>query len=357
MGSCLQIANRPRIGSDKLTPPNYWEFAMRYLIAFAICCLMIPNTTDAQQGVATHNSYIRRTSSGQADSIGFAARGDTVELVSTAKRSGYLHVRRGHVSGWMWARNFSTIVEPTSTPPVSTFSTTIHSTPNPAGLTQCGVIGDAQQGTPDALSNQLKRNVLPTGPHRVLSFVDFKSLEDDYEALFTLDARHHKLNLTAANRNRLRNLQIANGTISEGDRVAVTGYLVAPDAHANTGGESVNCHLTGKPNNDYHITVAASPTTSGFSGIVVEMIPQYRESGWTTAALKSAQTARSQVLVVGQLFLDTEHLLNDDKNHPKGGQPPRFSLWEIHPIAEFYVCRLSAGCIADTPDGWLRLGH
>lgn len=329
---------------------------MRYTLALALV-LLIPSLTSGQQGIATHNSYIRRTASGQADSVGFVSRGDTVDLVATKKRNGYMHVRWSQVSGWMWARNFSAIVEPTSTPAVSTFSTTIRSTPNPAGLTQCGLIGDAQEGTPDALSNQLKRNVLPTGAYRVLSFVDFKGLEDDYEGLFTLDARHHKLNLTPADRNRLRNLQIANGTVSEGDRVAVTGYLVAPDAHANASGESVNCHLTGKPNNDYHITVAASPTTSGFSGIVVEMIPQYRESGWTTTALKAAQSARSQVLVIGQLFLDMEHLLNDDAKHPKGGQPPRFSLFEIHPVAEFYVCQLSAGCVADRTQGWVKLGQ
>ena len=44
--------------------------------------------------------------------------------------------------------------------------------------------------------------------------------------------------------------------------------------------------------------------------------------------------------VRGQLFYDNEHVVNDEPDHPVGGQPKRFSLWEVHPITEFMICKI-----------------
>jgi hypothetical protein len=61
------------------------------------------------------------------------------------------------------------------------------------------------------------------------------------------------------------------------------------------------------------------------------------------------------VLVVGGLLYDNEHLVNDDPSQPKGGQPKRFSLWEIHPITEFLVCEQAGGCDPVARAQWTAL--
>jgi hypothetical protein len=50
---------------------------------------------------------------------------------------------------------------------------------------------------------------------------------------------------------------------------------------------------------------------------------------------------------------DNKHSINDDEDNPMGGQPPRFSLWEVHPITEFEVCT-TPPC-GDSDDGWVKL--
>lgn len=44
------------------------------------------------------------------------------------------------------------------------------------------------------------------------------------------------------------------------------------------------------------------------------------------------------MIVRGQRFYDNKHRVNDDPDHELHGQPKRFSLREVHPITEFFVC-------------------
>ena len=59
--------------------------------------------------------------------------------------------------------------------------------------------------------------------------------------------------------------------------------------------------------------------------------------------------------MIGGLTYDNEHLVNADPQNPKGGQPKRLSLWEIHPITAFLLCRRTNGCDATHPEDWVRL--
>lgn len=201
-------------------------------------------------------------------------------------------------------------------------------------LDQCSLRGCAAENSPDALSNTLKHHI-PAGSAALLSFDDFASLQQQADS--AVGSGHQ---IPVADRSLLADLAVTNGTVSEGDAVRLVGFL-APDGtgpHANSSGESVNCGLTKSANNDFHIPVTADTSTSEFDSIVVEMIPQERPDEWTVKMLKSVQTKHKQVWIEGNLFYDGKHRVNADSSNPIGGQPKRFTLWEIHPVTKFLVC-------------------
>jgi len=59
-------------------------------------------------------------------------------------------------------------------------------------------------------------------------------------------------------------------------------------------------------------------------------------------------------LTVGGLTYDNEHLVNADAAHNNQGQPARMSLWEIHPVTEFFVCD-SGSCDPARHSDWMTL--
>ena len=214
-----------------------------------------------------------------------------------------------------------------------------------ASLAVCPLKGCAKDA-PNALTNVLKHNRNLSGDPLPLTFQDFAALQDQLEQ--RLGGKY--ATLTKPDRARLRNFQVSSGTVGERSFVQIIGYIaVKPGTskpHANTG-ESVNCNLTGSGNNDFHINLTPQPNDTEYHGIVVEMIPQDRDPKWTEQLLQSVQRANLQVRVRGQLLLDNHHKVNKDEAHPMGGQPKRFSLWEVHPIVTFDVC--TAGqCSADS---------
>jgi hypothetical protein len=203
-------------------------------------------------------------------------------------------------------------------------------------LDACPAHGCAKPGTPDALVNQLKRTMPDPSTARSLTLEDFEVLQDQAD---TLVGQKKSLSKTA--RNKLRNLDLrsSNDKVSEGDSVQLTAYIIGlPNRPKASGKESVNCRLTGVRNNDFHIPIAGHPEDTEFEGIVVEMIPQDRPEGWTVRKLRWIAHEKRPVLIQGQLFYDNKHLVNDDPDEEKHGDPKRFSLWEIHPVSKFYVC-------------------
>jgi len=203
-------------------------------------------------------------------------------------------------------------------------------------LASCPMRGCEDEGSPHALGNTMKRTLPTAGTVTKLTFDDLATLQD-----LANDVVDQNTDLTKADRDKLQDLKLKspNRTVSEGDLVELHGFLIGlPTRPGASGAESVNCRLTGVRNSDFHIPLGRHASDSEFEGIVVEMIPQGRNEGWTTKKLKNIAREARPVIVRGQLFYDNKHLVNDDPDEPKQGQPKRFSLWEIHPVTELLVC-------------------
>lgn len=253
--------------------------------------------------------------------------------------------------GWVWSKNTS--------PPRAVVSTLAApgppSPPCSTNFADCQPQGCGATGSNQALLNTVKRRLPSDENARTLTFASFRSLQQKANNLV---GQHNEL--TAAERASLVNLNISGATVREGRLVKIRGFLAAGlEPHANSGGESVNCRLTGDAQNDFHISVVENAGEDEFKGIVVEMIPQDRNPGWTLSKLKTIRQQGKRILIIGALFYDNIHLVNDDSAHPIGGQPKRFSLWEIHPITKFFVCaKATNNCSATSTgstSGWKRL--
>ena len=173
-------------------------------------------------------------------------------------------------------------------------------------------------------------------------------------------------------------LQLA--PLGEGNIVTVFAYLFFAEDTGKTAsakpsiGETCNCQLRLPGSYDFHIglgfdkTLAAQirkskkqpahggPTTMGKTSVVAEMTPHTRGPNWTLARVISLRG--QQVKVVGQLTLDNEHLnAKDDCGFPGAAASCwRSTVWEVHPVTQFYVCNLSSGCNASSPDSaWTSL--
>jgi hypothetical protein len=214
-------------------------------------------------------------------------------------------------------------------------------------LSSCPAFGCETEGSDHALVNEMKRRIPTSTPPKTLNWDDFRVLQEDADSTVGQDTE-----LDANDRNRLHGLSVSSGQVSEGDLVQLAGFLVGKP-HPNTG-ESVNCNLTGSQNNDFHIPFASDPDQTAYEGIVVEMIPQDRPAQWNIKALGQVERARREVLVTGQLFYDNMHRVNGDEEDNQQGQPPRFSLFEIHPITSIAVFPTDH-CDPNQPSQWETL--
>lgn len=201
-------------------------------------------------------------------------------------------------------------------------------------LAECPVHGCDDADSSGGLLSTVKKRKPTKKDAVVLTFEDLAKLQDQASELVG-----QRVELDKEQRATLRNLDVAAGTVSEGDLVEIAGFLTGlPRRPGPSGAEKVNCRLTGVANNDFHIPLVRNPKDSEFEGIVVEMIPQNRPEGWTSTKLKKIAKDERLVVVRGQLFYDNPHVVNDDPDEDKHGQPKRMSLWEVHPVTELFVC-------------------
>lgn len=276
------------------------------------------------------------------------ASGTTLRWVEGQKRGAFYRVviPRG-AQGWVPASAVD-VTSPAPTPGMVVLATKPPCAPS---LGACPVIGCASPSSAHALFNERKRQIPPDGDPLHLTFEDFGTLQDQATELVGQGE-----DLSATDRARLTGLTVSSGTLAEGHLVRITGFIAKGNPpHASTG-ESVNCRRTGPQNNDFHIALAESATNTEFDGIVVEMIPQQRPAKWTVGKLTAVRAARRRVLAVGALFYDNLHFVNSDPANSLTGQPRRFSLWEIHPITKFFVCRKASNdCDPGTATDWTPL--
>jgi len=219
-------------------------------------------------------------------------------------------------------------------------------------LDSCPPQGCAHAGTTDALLNMLKRRFPPSDRVASLSFKDFATLQTHADRLVG-----QNIPLVKLSRDRLKNLTVSGGAVSEGDLVEMAGFIVGAP-HPNRGGESVNCRLRGLENNDIHITLARERGEAEYRGIVAAMIPQGRPPTWTVERLREIQQENRMLLVRGQLLYDNKHIVNADPQFLLPGQPKRFTLWEVHPVTQIYVCRMEDhACNPEASAEWELFGE
>jgi len=245
--------------------------------------------------------------------------------------------------------------------PTSLDSTTCHAQ-FPTGCS------DAAKPRYDAYLNFLK-NQTPgqdTPSTALLKGNDFLSLEDQIPS-----------RLRSTNHARFASLL---ADLNEGNIVTVIGYLYfAEDTGKGSGGrpaygETCNCKLQLPGSYDYHLGIGFdaglaqqiratkpqpdinNPGDMEQTSVVAEMTPHTRHPNWTFDRVNSLQG--KQVKVVGQLMLDNVHFnRKDDCNFPNSGPTCwRATVWEVHPVTQFYVCNLDGGCDLSSPDSaWTSL--
>ena len=211
------------------------------------------------------------------------------------------------------------------------------------------------------LFNTIKNKGPMTGQHKLLTFSDFHTLQDTVEAL----NYNPNEEMTKAKRNALlHDITLDDGSIvSEGDLVALSGFISIHRTIKCGSQESCNCTFKNGANDipcsntDIHLPIVERATLGETKSVVAELTPRITDldSIRDGTSLKAIQDARQQVLVVGQLFFDNAHLPNPTGN--VGTQPKRFTVWEVHPITEFYTCPSGQSCDPeDVGAGWTKLG-
>jgi len=212
----------------------------------------------------------------------------------------------------------------------------------------CGPEGKTQDASNQA-QNRAKNNFCATGdPIRVTfsTFLRLQQAAQDQNIPFGSG-----LNLPP-DRTVLKDLATVGGTkIGEGTVVRIVAFIV--DAHYSnvSSGETVNCKLKGKENNDIHIMLGQSSSAAACDTVTAEMSPHFRPAAWDQLP---ELNLRVPVRITGQLFFDGSH--KPCKNG-SGPNPQRETIWEIHPLYAIDVCSNAtlAKCSATNDSIWTPL--
>ncbi|HEX8397664.1 MAG TPA: hypothetical protein VF644_10180 [Pyrinomonadaceae bacterium] len=223
------------------------------------------------------------------------------------------------------------------------------------GFASCPARGCYAPSTPGALFNEAKRRS-PIGRNPIsISFADLEQMQN--EVGNRLGLRSQNKALSAAERETLKNIRVTNGIVGESTLVKLIGFIPAVGEGLKEGSvETVNCKFSEDNQKDIHIPLVAQFNITEFGGIVIEMIPQNRPASWTLQKLKKVRHDKRKVMVIGGLFYDNEHLVNRNPARPLRGHSKRFSIWEIHPVTQFFVCnRIDNSCSLTNMNGWVPL--
>ncbi len=217
----------------------------------------------------------------------------------------------------------------------------------------CGPEGKTSNDA-NRLQNNAKNNFCATGSPVTVTFNSFAKLQQAAED-------HHVGSRLPDDRSVLKDIYTtpSGKKIGEGTIVRFVAFIV--DAHNSnvSKGESVNCKLHGKENNDIHIMLGASSSASPCTTVTAEMSPHFRPAAWDQIV---EINLRHPARITGQLFFDASH---KPCKGGKGPNPKRASLWEIHPVYMIDVCdgsTLAVCTIGDESlwtslDQWLATGE
>ena len=212
----------------------------------------------------------------------------------------------------------------------------------PTTLAACpdqGCTADPTHHIDPGLNRVKNRAVKKTGAASI-SWADLVTLQTFVDNTLKL-ATGFGTALTPAQRAALRQIPTKSGPLSEGDMVSLDGFISLPagntaNPHAG-GGESCNCGLSSAANVDFHVNIAPGANDDEFHGIVAEVTPRHRLAQFPLASITQLQTQRKRVRITGQLLLDNAHKIRRTPEENKFGNPPRFSIWELHPITSIHA--------------------
>ena len=198
----------------------------------------------------------------------------------------------------------------------------------------CTIDGNAGKDTGKRLESEAKNNFCVTGSPVPITYEDFTNLQTSANNVGNLKT------LLKTSRDRLADMLTQSGgtKIGEGRLVQFVGFLF--EAHfSNVGkgkGELVNCKLPNKEDNDIHILLMKDGVEKDpCNSVTAEMSPHFRPEAWNQLV---NLTIDRPVRLTGPLFFDDSH-------QPCHGDvrvsPNRISVWEIHPIYQFEVCKIN----------------
>jgi hypothetical protein len=212
----------------------------------------------------------------------------------------------------------------------------------------CTSDGGAGTNVEKRLESNAKNNFCVQGDPIPIVFDDFTTLESASDQI--PDVRK----LLKTSRDNIVDIATSAGgdKIGEGTLVQFVGFLF--NAHfSNVGsGELVNCKLKAKPDNDIHIELMKNAKEEDeCQGVTAEMSPHFRPEVWSE--LVNLET-KNPVRITGPLFFDGSHHPCHDDKRPT---PNRISVWEIHPVYQFEVCRAKSLKTCDVRDNsqWVPL--
>lgn len=191
---------------------------------------------------------------------------------------------------------------------------------NPASDDHCGIKGGSDDPGKQAESIAKNNFCAPMSDADVM----------DYAKLIDLQTQSAGIPKNLQDRKVVENL-------GEGNYVSYVAIIKQAHYSDTTGGENVNCNISGNAPNDIHIVLMNDPNeTDECKSTTAEMSPHFRPANWTPAALNAIAKKKTPVRIKGQLFFDNSHAPCTDHSRPN---PKRASLWEIHPVYSIEVCK------------------
>lgn len=216
-----------------------------------------------------------------------------------------------------------------------------------------GSATDESQMAQNTAKNNFCPNGQAPGPPTSLAFADFVQLQTAAERA---GVTYGSASQVPQDRSRLRNLLAiaGGGSVGEGSVVRLAAYVM--DAHYSNvaKGESVNCKTPGQEDNDIHIVLQENSTDDdACNSVTAEMSPHFRPDIWMPDTLNKI-AASHEFRFTGQLFFDASHRPCAGGSRPN---PPRASLFEIHPVYAVDVCRQKSpqACDVNKDTDWMSL--
>lgn len=214
----------------------------------------------------------------------------------------------------------------------------------------CTKDGNAGEDVGKRLESNAKNNFCAEGDPIAIKFDDLNKLQAASDKIAGL-----KATLKTTRDPLVSVLTLTDGTqIGEGSLVRFAAFFLEAH-HSNVGkgkGELVNCKLPGRDDNDIHMELMLDPTDDDpCHSLTAEMSPHFRPAAWNE--LVNMEISRP-VRITGALFFDGSHQPCHDDKRPN---PKRSSVWEIHPVYQFEICKAKAlaSCDADNDAHWIPL--